>query len=83
LERALVAMLQAALLQATTSGTPPQPNSGTPKGDVAVRAESGAADKEHVHPENVHDRPESKNERRETAHGRNAPDDQDGDIGCI
>jgi hypothetical protein len=51
--------------------------------DVAVRAESGAANKDHVRPENVHDRPESKNERRETAHGRNAPDDQDGDIGCI
>jgi hypothetical protein len=51
--------------------------------DVAVRAESGAANQEHVRPENVHDRPESKNERRETAHGRNAPDDQDGDNGCI
>jgi hypothetical protein len=30
--------------------------------DVAVRAESGAADKEHVHPENMHERPESKND---------------------
>jgi hypothetical protein len=51
--------------------------------DVAVRAESGAANKEHLRPENVHDRPESKNDRRESVHGRNAPGDQDDDIGCI
>jgi hypothetical protein len=51
--------------------------------DVAVRAESGAANKEHLRPENVHDRPESKNERQETAHDINAPDDQDDDNRCI
>jgi hypothetical protein len=48
-----------------------------------VRAESGAADREHVHPENTHERPKSENELRESAHNRNAPDDQDGDTGCI
>jgi hypothetical protein len=50
--------------------------------NVDVRAESGAADKEHVHPENVHDRPESENERWETAHGRKTPADKDDDNRC-
>jgi hypothetical protein len=49
------------MLQATTSGTRPQPNFGTPKDDVVVRAESGSTDKEHVHPENVHEHLESEN----------------------
>jgi hypothetical protein len=70
------------MLQATTIGTRPQPNYGTLMDDVAVWAESGAADKEHVHPGNMHERPESKNERLESAHGRIAPDDQVDDNGC-
>jgi hypothetical protein len=78
LERALAAMLQA-----TMSGTRPQPNYGTPMDDVAERAGSGSVDKEHVPLENVHERPESENERRESAHDRIAPDDQDDDNGCI
>jgi hypothetical protein len=51
--------------------------------DEAEQTESGSAGKEHVHPENEDERPESENERRENAHGRNAPDDQDDDNGCI
>jgi hypothetical protein len=31
----------------------------------------------------MHERPESKNERLESVHDRNTPDDQDGDIECI
>jgi hypothetical protein len=38
--------------------------------------ESGSADEEH-------DRQESENGRQESAHDRNAPDDPDGDNGCI
>jgi hypothetical protein len=38
--------------------------------------ESGSAGKEHEYLE-------SKNERPERAHDRNAPNDQDGDSGCI
>jgi hypothetical protein len=40
--------------------------------------ESDSAGKEHE-PEP----PESENEQHESAHGRNAPGDQDDDIGCI
>jgi hypothetical protein len=51
--------------------------------DESGRTESGSADKEHARPENKHMRPESENERQESAHGGNAPDDQDDDNGCI
>jgi hypothetical protein len=53
-----------------------------PRDDVVVRAESGSAHKEHVPPEDVHERPGSENERRGSTHGRIAPDDQDDDSGC-
>jgi hypothetical protein len=66
----------AAPLHAKTSGTQPQPNSGTTRDDKAERAESGSAGEEHEYPE-------SENERPESAHDRNAPDDQDDDNGCI
>jgi hypothetical protein len=62
-----------------TSDTRPQPNSETKKDDEAERTESSSASKEHKRPENEHECPESENEQ----HGRNAPDDQDDDIGCI
>jgi hypothetical protein len=55
-----------------TSGTRSQPNSGTPRNDEAERTESSSVDKEH-------ERPASENEQQESAHGRNAPDDLDGD----
>jgi hypothetical protein len=56
LERALAAMLQE-----TTSGTRPRPNSGAARNDKAERAESGSAEREHVS-ENEHECPESENE---------------------
>jgi hypothetical protein len=72
----------AAKLQATTSGTRPRPNSGTRRDDEAERTENDSAGKEHVLPKE-HERPASKNEQQESAHGRNAPDDRDNDNGCI
>jgi hypothetical protein len=59
-----------------TSGTRPQPNSGTTRDDRAERTESGSADKEHEYPESMNERPKS-------AHGKIALDDQDDDSGCI
>ena len=53
------------------------------RGDEAERPERGSAGKEHERPENEPEPPESENEQQESAHGRNAPDDQDDDIGCI
>jgi hypothetical protein len=47
------------------------------------RRGGGSADKEDVHPENVHECPESESERWEGVHGRIAPDDQHDDNGCI
>jgi hypothetical protein len=44
--------------------------------DMAEGTESGSADKEHEYPE-------SKNERPESTHEKNAPDDQDNNNGCI
>jgi hypothetical protein len=78
LERALAAMLEA-----TTGGTRPQPNSGAPRGDEVVQSESGSAGKGPKRPKNEHECLESENEQRENAHGRNAPDDQGDDNGCI
>jgi hypothetical protein len=78
LERALAAMLQE-----TTSGTRPRPNSGAARNDKAEQTESGSAGKEHKCPENEHGCPESESGERESAHGRNAPGDQDDDNGCI
>jgi hypothetical protein len=44
---------------------------------------SGSTGKEHEHPKNEHHSPGSENGQQESVHGRIAPDDQDGDIGCI
>ena len=71
------------MLQATTSGARPQPNSGTWRDTEAERMESGSAGKEHVCSKNEPECPESENEQRESAHGRISPDDQDADNRCI
>jgi hypothetical protein len=71
------------MLQATTSGTRLQPNSGTPRDDEVEQMERRSAYKEHERSENEHECLESENEQRESVHGRNAPDDQDDDNGCI
>jgi hypothetical protein len=68
----------AAPLQAKTSGAQHRPNSETTRDDGTEQTESGAADKE-----NEHEFPESKNKLQESAHDRNAPDDQDDGSGCI
>ena len=66
-----------------TSGTQHQPNSVTTRHDETAQTESGFAGKEHERPENEPEHPESESEQLESAHGRNAPDDQDDDNGCI
>jgi hypothetical protein len=73
----------AAPLQAKTSGAQRQPNSETTRDDEAERTESDFADKENKHPKKGHECPESENELQESGHGKNAPDDQDDDNGCI
>ena len=70
----------AALQDATTSGTQPRPNPEATRGDEAERTENGSAGKEHERPESEPERLESENGQQESAHGRNALDD---DIGCI
>ena len=51
--------------------------------DEGERAESGFGGEENARPESEPARPESENEQQESVHGRNAPDDQVDDIGCI
>jgi hypothetical protein len=70
-------------LQAKTSGAQRQPNSETTRDDEAERIESDFVDKDNKHPKKGHERPESENELQESGHGKNAPDDQDDDNGCI
>jgi hypothetical protein len=72
-----------ALLHTKASDTRPLPNSGITRDDEAEQAESGFAGKEHKRPANEYVCPESENDRQETVHGRNAPDVQDDDNGCI
>ena len=67
----------------TESGTQPRPDSETTRDDEVERTANGSAGKEHKRPENEPEHPESENEQQKSAHGRNAPDDQDDDIGCI
>jgi hypothetical protein len=71
------------MIQATTSGTRPQPNSGASRDDEAERTESGSAGKENKHPKDEHESLGSENERLESVHDRNARGDQDDDNGCI
>jgi hypothetical protein len=70
-------------LHAKTSDTRPQPNSEITRDDETEQTESGSAGKEHKRPVNEHGCPESKNDRQESVHDRNAPDVQDDGIGCI
>jgi hypothetical protein len=65
------------------SGARRQPNSEATRNDEAEGTESGAADKENERLENKHECSESENMLQESAHGRNAPDGQDDDNGCI
>lgn len=66
-----------------TSGPQPRPNTEATRDDEAELTENGFADKEHEQPENMPEQLESENEELESVHGRNAPGDQDDDIGCI
>jgi hypothetical protein len=42
-----------------------------------------SADKEQEQPQDKHECPENENGQQGSAHGRNAPGDQDDDNGCI
>jgi hypothetical protein len=70
-------------LHAKASDTRPQPNSGKSRDDEAEQTESVSAGKEYERPANEHECPESENDRQESVHGRNAPDVQDDNNGCI
>ena len=63
--------------------TQPRHNSEAMRDDEGGRSESGSAGMKHECPENEPEHPESESEQRESAHGKNTPDDQDDDIGCI
>jgi hypothetical protein len=70
-------------LHAKASDTRHQPNSGITRVDEAEQTESVSAGKEYECSANDHGCPESKNDRQESVHGRNAPDVQDDGNGCI